>query len=91
MSAVMNPKPSLIQCLVLHHIADDDVWFDVVTGKWHCMFTRGDVTVQVDILHRDGYICISADPVPQLGILPIGKQVLDRRPLAELVEKLNSR
>jgi len=87
----MNPRPSLVQCLVLHDIADDDVWFDVTSGKWHSTFTRGDVTKQVSILHRDGYISISADPVPKLRVLPIGKQVLDRRPLGELVEKLNSR
>jgi hypothetical protein len=87
----MNPKPSLAQCLVLHDIADDGVWFDVTSGKWHSTYLSKDVTVQVDLLHRDGYIYISADPVPEVAITLSGVAVLDRRPLGELVERINSR
>lgn len=83
----MNPKPSLIQCLVLHEVDDGGVWFDMVTGKWHSTYTRGVVTVQVDILHRDGYINIVDDEV---SLTPMGRQVLDRRPYADVVEKINS-
>lgn len=87
----MNPKPSLIQCLVLHDIADDGVWFDVTSGRWHSTHVRNDVTVQVDILHRDGYVHITDDVVPQIVVSLSGAAVLQRRPLAELVERLNSR
>lgn len=84
----MNPKPSLPQCLVLHEVADGTVWFDQVTGKWHTTYGRGDASVQVNILHRDGYINIVDDLIT---LTPLGKQVLDRRPYADVVEKLNSR
>lgn len=87
----MNPKPSLVQCLVLHDIEDDRVWFDVTSGRWHSTCVRDHVTLQVNILHRDGYIAISEDPVPQLSLTPMGRQVLARRPFAELTERLNSR
>ena len=86
-----NPKPSLAQCLVLHDIADDGVWFDMITGKWHSTHLSKDVTVQVDLLHRDGYIYISDDVVPQIMVTLAGVEVLDRRPLAETVERINSR
>lgn len=83
----MNPKPSLVQCLVLHEIDDGTVWFDLVTGKWHSTYGRGCVSVQVDILHRDGYVNIVDD---QISLTPMGRQVLDRRPYADVVEKINS-
>ena len=83
----MNPKPSLIQCLVLHEIDDDGVWFDLGTGKWHSTYTKGNVTTQVDILHRDGYIKIVED---EISLTPMGRQVVDRRPYADVVEKINS-
>lgn len=84
----MNPKPSLVQCLVLHEIADDGVWFDLATGKWHSTYMKGVVTVQVDILYRNGYIKIVDDSVT---VTPMGRQVLSRRPYGELVERLNRR
>lgn len=84
----MNPKPSLPQVLVLHEVADGTVWFDMVTGKWHTTYGRSDASVQVDILHRDGYVNIVGDLIT---LTPMGKQVLDRRPYAEVVEKLNGR
>lgn len=84
----MNPKPSLVQCLVLHEIQDDTVWFEEVTGKWHSTYTRNAVSQQIDILQRDGYIKIVDYAV---SLTPLGRQVLKRRPYAELVEKLNSR
>jgi hypothetical protein len=87
----MNPKPSLAQCLVLHDIADDGVWFDVTSGKWHSTHLSKDVTQQVDLLHRDGYIYIGDDPVPEVSITLKGVGVLERRPLGELVERVNSR
>jgi hypothetical protein len=87
----VNPRPSLAQCLVLHDIADDGVWFDVTSGKWHSTHLSKDVTQQVDLLHRDGYIYISDDPVPEAAITLKGVGVLDRRPLGELVERMNSR
>lgn len=87
----MNPKPSLVQVLVLHDIADDGVWFDVTSGRWHSTHLSKDVSVQVDLLHRDGYIYISNDVVPEVAITLSGVEVLDRRPLAETVERLNSR
>ena len=82
----MNPKPSLPQVLVLHEVADGTVWFDVVSGKWHTTYGRGDASVQVDILHRHGYVNIVDDLIT---LTPLGKQVLDRRPYADVVEKLN--
>jgi hypothetical protein len=82
----MNPKPSLPQVLVLHEVADGTVWFDMVTGKWHTTYGRGNASVQVDILHRNGYVNIVDDVIT---LTPMGKQVLDRRPYAEVVEKLN--
>ena len=85
----MNPKPSLPQCLVLHEIDDDSVWFDLITGKWHTSYNRGDCTVQVDILHRDGYVYISPDVIPVISLTDAGREVLARRPYAELVERLN--
>lgn len=85
----MNPKPSTVQCLVLHDIADDGVWFDMTSGRWHSTHVRNDVTVQVDILHRGAYVHISNDVIPKITVTPIGKQVLDRRPLGELLERLN--
>lgn len=87
----MNPKPSLIQCLVLHDIDDDGVWFDVTSGRWHSTHVRNDVTVQVDILHRDGYIHIGDEVVPEVAVTAAGFEVLDRRPLGELLERLNGR
>jgi hypothetical protein len=87
----MNPKPSLVQCVVLHDIADDGVWFDVTSGKWHSTHLSKDVTQQVSLLHRDGYIYISDDPIPEVAITLKGVGVLDRRPLMELVERINSR
>ena len=84
----MNPKPSLTQCLVLHEIDDDGVWFDLASGKWHSTYTRGNVTTQVTILHRDGYINIVDD---QVSLTPMGRQVLARRPYGDLVERINSR
>ncbi len=83
----MNPKPSLVQCLVLHEVDDDTVWFDIVTGRWHSTYMKGDVTMQVSILHRDGYVNIVDD---QISLTPMGRQVLDRRPYADVVEKINS-
>ena len=83
----MNPKPSLVQCLVLHEIDDGTVWFDLGTGKWYSTYTKGVVTTQMDILHRDGYINIVDD---QVSVTPMGRQVLDRRPYADVVEKINS-
>lgn len=84
----MNPKPSLVQCLVLHEVADDGVWLDMVTGKWHSTYRRNKVCEQINILHREGYIKIVDDVV---SVTPMGAQVLRRRPYAEIVEKLNSR
>lgn len=81
-----NPAPSLVQCLVLHGVADDDVWFDMVTGQWHCMHYRGKVTQQVDILHRDGYINIINYVV---SLTDRGRAAVSRRSVAEIVEKLN--
>lgn len=85
----MNPKPSLIQCLVLHDIADDGVWFDVVSGKWHSTHLSKDVSLQIELLHRDGYIWISHEVVPDLTLTLAGLEVLQRRPLGDLVEKIN--
>lgn len=85
----MNPKPSLIQALVLHDIVDDGVWFDIVSGRWHSTHVRNDVTVQVDILHRDGFIHIGDEVVPTVVPTEAGFQVLERRPLTELLEKIN--
>jgi hypothetical protein len=87
----MNPKPSLVQCLVLHDVADDGVWFDVTSGKWHSTHLSKDVTQQVDLLHRDGYIYISDEAVPEVAITLKGVEVLDRRPLTDVVERVNSR
>ena len=82
----MNPKPSLIQCLVLHDIADDGVWFDLASGRWHSTHLVRDVSVQVEVLLRGAYIKIVDD---QISVTPIGKLVLDRRPLGELLERIN--
>lgn len=88
----MNPKPSLPQVLVLHDVADDGVWFDMVTGRWHSTHVRNDVTVQVDILHRDGFVRIeSSGPDSSIQLTAKGEEVLQRRPLGELLERLNSR
>lgn len=87
----MNPKPSLPQCLVLHDIEDDGVWFDIVSGRWHSTHVRGDVTLQVSILHRGAYVTISSEPEPKISLTPLGRQVLQRRPLGELLERINSR
>lgn len=84
----MNPKPSLAQCIVLDDIDTDGVWWDLASGRWHSTYTKGDVTVQVDILHRDGYIKIVDDSIT---VTPMGRQVLSRRPYGELVERLNRR
>lgn len=81
-----NSKPSLPQCLVLHDIADDGVWLDIVSGRWHSTHIRNDVTLQVDILHRDGYITIVNDVI---GVSASGWAALERRPLFELLERLN--
>lgn len=83
----MNPKPSLVQCLVLHEINDDTVWFDMMTGRWHATYVKSDVSTQMNILHRDGYINIVDDKV---SLTPMGRQVLQRRPYADVVEKINS-
>lgn len=85
----MNPKPSLVQCLVLHDIADDGVWFDVTTSRWHSQHLRKDVTVQVELLHRDGYIWLGHEVVPDLVLTLSGLQVLARRALSEVLEKVN--
>jgi hypothetical protein len=88
----VNPKPSLIQALTLHDIADDGVWFDIVSGRWHSTHVRNDVTVQVDILHRDGYVTIvSTGPDSSIQLTDKGREVLARRPLGELLERINSR
>lgn len=84
----MNPKPSLVQALVLHEIDDNGVWFDTVTGTWQSTYRKNKVCEQINILHRDGYIKI-VDTV--VSVTPMGAQVLRRRPYAEIVEKLNSR
>lgn len=86
----MNPKPSLVQALVLHDIADDGVWFDVTSGRWHSTHLSKDVSVQMEILLRNGYVDISHDVIPQATLTLSGMQVLDRRPLAETVERVNS-
>lgn len=87
----MNPKPSLVQCLVLHDIVDDGVWFDVLTGKWHSTYLSKDVSLQIELLHRDGYIWIGHEVVPDIALTLAGVEVLSRRPLADTVERLNSR
>lgn len=87
----MNPKPSLPQCLVLHDIADDGVWFDMMSGRWHSTHVRNDVTLQVSILHRDAYVTISGELEPKISLTPLGRQVLARRPLGELLDRMNSR
>jgi len=71
----------------LHEVADGTVWFDMVTGRWHTTYGRGNASVQMEILHRNGYVSI-VDEVASLT--PLGRQVLERRPYAEVVEKLNS-
>jgi hypothetical protein len=85
----MNPKPSLVQALVLHDVADDGVWFDVLSGKWHSTHLAKDVSLQMEILHRDGYIWIGHEVVPDATLTLAGVEVLSRRPLGELVERLN--
>lgn len=85
----MNPKPSLVQALVLHYIANDEVWFDVTSGRWHSVYGKNEISLQMSILHRDGYITISDEPIPKPGLTAAGREVLRRRPYAELVEKLN--
>jgi hypothetical protein len=87
----MNPKPSIVQALVLHDIADDGVWFDMMSGKWHSTHLSKEVSTQMDILHRDGYINIGNEVIPTVALTDKGQQVLDRRPLSETVERLNSR
>ena len=87
----MNPKPSLVQSLVLHDIADDGVWFDVLSGRWHSTHLSKDVSTQMDILHRDGYIWINDEVIPNAGITVKGVEAMARRPLAETVERVNSR
>lgn len=88
----MNPKPSLPQCLVLHDVADDGVWFDIVSGRWHSTHVRNDVTVQVDILHRDGFVRIeSVGTDSSIQLTAKGVEAVNRRPLAELLERINSR
>ena len=85
----MNPRPSLVQALVLHDVADDGVWFDVISGKWHSTHLRKDVSTQMEILHRDGYIRIGEGPIPSTELTVAGVEALGRRPLGELVERLN--
>lgn len=86
----MNPKPSLAQCLVLHHIADDEVWQDIVSLRWHSMYGRGDCTVQVQILLREGYVLENeTHGSPLLSLTAKGREALDRRPLTEVLEKVN--
>ncbi len=88
----MNPRPSLAQCLVLHDVADDGVWFDITSGRWHSTHVRNDVTTQVEILHRDGFVAIDSTQLhSSIQITDRGHQVLQRRPLLDLLERLNSR
>ena len=87
----MNPRPSLVQVLVLRDIVDDGVWFDVTSGRWHSTHLSKDVSVQVDILHRDGYVHITDAVIPEVALTLAGVAVLDRRPLAETMERVNSR
>ena len=80
------PTPSLVQAMVLHCIADDEVWFDQVSGHWHSMFYEDKVTLQVSCLHRDGYVDIVDYAI---SLTEKGRRVLERRPLIELINKLN--
>lgn len=82
----MNAKPSLVQALVLHCVAEDEVWFDQDSGQWHCMFYRDKVTLQVSCLHRDGFIDIVDYAI---SLTDRGRKVLERRPLIELINALN--
>jgi DNA-binding PadR family transcriptional regulator len=46
----------------------------------------------VDILHRDGYVTIvSTGPDSSIQLTDKGREVLARRPLGELLERINSR
>ncbi len=85
----MSPKPSVVQCIVLHDIADDGVWFDTVLGKWQSTHLAKDVSLQMEILLRGGYVEISDEPIPLPSITPKGEEVLHRRGLSELIERLN--
>lgn len=83
----MHPSPSLHQCLVLHEIADGRVWWR--GGDWWVTGARIDhkVTLQVAKLIDHGSV-VHAEA--GLQVTPKGEQVLVRRPLTELLERLNA-
>ena len=87
----MNPKPSLVQVLVLYDVADDGVWFDAMSGKWHSTHLSKEVSMQMEILLRDGYITISSDVMPTASLTASGHEVLGRRSLLETANKVNRR
>lgn len=91
----MNPTPSLYQCLVLHEIADGRVWW---SGKaWMMAGSHRDhrVTLQVEKLWAAGFINVfdvdGAKETFTIEITDRGVAAMERRPLSELLEELNSR
>lgn len=87
----MNPTPSLYQCVVLHEINENRVFQR--DGNWWVTGSYRDhkVTMQVGRLLDLGLICptiMSDGGGNPFMITRKGLQVLDRRPLRELIEKL---
>ncbi len=87
-----NPRPSLFQCLVLHEVADGrvfargDDWFIVGSYRDH------KVTQQIRKLLELKTLSFEVDRLgdePYLHVTDAGKLVMDRRPLAELLEQMN--
>lgn len=85
-----HPKPSLFQCLVLHQVFDGMVRFE--HGRWMMResYLERDVTFQVGKLIADGYVtALRHQNTLALNMTQQGHEVLERRPLLELIEQRN--
>lgn len=89
-----HPRPSLYQCLVLHEVADgrvfrrDGDWYVVgsyrdhkITQQVNKLVELKALSFEVDRLGEQAYLCVT----------DAGKVVMDRRPLSELLEQINSK
>lgn len=82
----MNPIPSLHQCLVLHEIADGRVWWSA--GQWWVTGVYIDHKVSLQVHKLIDYGAVVHDDAG-LQVTEKGEAVLARRPLSELLERLN--
>lgn len=84
-----NPVPSDPQWLVLYQIDDGDVWFD--GGRWRAATELGSRNVTGAVQRLYGLGLVEFRPGNKLIVNKDGVDVLKRRSVYDVLERLNRR